>query len=106
MAVRKNLINSEELKSILHKKNIKILDSRWFLNKPSKGLEDFKKSHIPNAIFFDIDKNSNKKKKLPHMLPGKLQFENFLNKNGITQNNLIIIYDQEGFFHPQESGLC
>ena len=62
MAVRKNLINSEELKSILHKKNIIILDSRWFLNKPNKGLEDFKKSHIPHAIFFDIDKNSNKKK--------------------------------------------
>ena len=35
------------------------------------------------------------------MFPGKLQFENFLNKNGITQNNLIIIYDQRGFFHPQ-----
>ena len=98
MAMTKQLISPKELKKILNNNNLKILDSRWFLNESQKGLKDFKKSHIPNAIFFDIDKNSNKKKKLPHMFPGKLQFENFLNKNGITQNSLIIIYDQEGFF--------
>ena len=37
----------------------------------SKRSEGFKKSHIPNAIFFDIDKNSNKLIKIPHMIPKK-----------------------------------
>ena len=87
MAVRRNLINSEELKSILHKKNIIILDSRWFLNKPNKGLEDFKKSHIPNAIFFDIDKNSNKKKNIHEKNEKICKF--LLNRKKNQYNNTI-----------------
>ena len=31
--------------------------------------EEFKKEHIPNAIFFDLDKNSKNDTDLPHMLP-------------------------------------
>ena len=33
--------------------------------------EEYKKDHIKDAIFFDIDKSSNKKTELPHMLPNE-----------------------------------
>ena len=92
------LISSIKLKKIMDDNNLKILDSRWFLDDNQKGLKDFKKSHIPNAIFFDIDKNSNKLIKIPHMIPKKSQFEKYLNENGISSKNLIVIYDQCGFF--------
>ena len=32
------------------------------------GFEEYKKEHIPNAIFFDLDKNSKIDTDLPHML--------------------------------------
>ena len=32
------------------------------------------------------------------MIPKKNQFEKYLNKNGIDSKNLIVIYDQSGFF--------
>ena len=44
----------------------------------------FKKSHIPNAIFFDIEKNSDQNSKLPHMMPKKSLFEKYINENGIS----------------------
>ena len=76
MAMTKQLISSKELKKLLNNNNLKILDSRWFLSESQKGLEDFKKSHIPNAIFFDIDKNSNQQVELPHMIPKKINLTN------------------------------
>ena len=32
------------------------------------GFEEYKKEHIPNSIFFDLDKNSSIDTDLPHML--------------------------------------
>ena len=40
------------------------------------------------------------------MIPKKSQFEKYLNENGISSKNLIVIYDQSVFFHLQEFGLC
>ena len=49
---------------------VKILDASWHLpNVKRDSFEEFKKNHIYNSFFFDIDKNSNQKTNLPHMLP-------------------------------------
>ena len=96
--IKKYIINPSELKKSLYSNSIKIIDCRWFLNQPYKGQKDFDKSHIPNAIFYDLEKNSNKTSELPHMLPNKLQFQKFISKSDISKNKLIIIYDQNGFF--------
>ena len=40
-------------------------------NTNRNGYEEYKKEHIKNAIFFDIDKFSNKETELPHMLPNE-----------------------------------
>ena len=96
--IKKYIINPSELKKSLYSNSIKIIDCRWFLNQPYKGQKDFDKSHIPNAIFYDLEKNSNKTTELPHMLPNKLQFQKFISKSDISKNKLIIIYDQNGFF--------
>lgn len=97
-SIYNNLISSFDLKKIIKDKNTKIIDCRWFLENPNKGYNDYIKSHIPYAIFFDIDKISNTKIKLPHMLPTYNIFHSYVNKNGINKNNLVIIYDQFGFF--------
>ena len=41
---------------------VKILDASWHLpNANRSSFEEYKAEHIINAIFFDIDKNSNQK---------------------------------------------
>ena len=96
--MKKNIISARDLKKILNKKDLTVLDSRWFLKEPLRGGKEFKKSHIPNAIFFDIEKNSDQNNKLPHMIPKKSFFEKYVNENGISKKKLIVIYDQVGFF--------
>ena len=73
----KHVIKSEKLFSIINNKNIKLLDSRWFLpNTKLSGIKEFEKGHIPNATFFDIDLFSDINSNLPHTIPSKLRFEN------------------------------
>ena len=97
-SISKFVINCEELSIIRKSSSVKIIDCRWYLNKPKKGNLEYKKSHIENSIYFDIEKLSNNQCDLPHMLPSKKQIQSFLRRNGININDEIIIYDQEGFF--------
>ena len=56
--------------------------------------EEFQKQHIENAIFFDSDKNSNKKKELPHghFLPTIENHEKAISEMGILNTDQIVIY--------------
>ena len=52
--------------------NVRILDGSWHFPASNRNaLNEFKLAHIKNSSFFDIDKNSNQKSNLPHMLPEK-----------------------------------
>ena len=74
--------------------DVKIIDSSWHMpNAMRNGFEEYKNEHIENAIFFDIDKNSNKKNKLPHMLPEKQDWDKIVSSFGISNSDKIIIYD-------------
>ena len=40
---------------------VKIIDCSWHMPQTNRnGFEEYKKQHIQNSIFFDLDKNSNK----------------------------------------------
>ncbi len=95
---QKNIIDPKELMKIYTDPNVKIIDGRWYIDDKKKGQTEFKNNHIPGAIFFNLELLSNKEIKIPHMLPRSDQFENFLNQNNISKNNLLVIYDQTGFF--------
>jgi len=73
---------------------VKIIDSSWHMpNANRDAYKEYKKEHIKNAIFFDIDKFSNKKTELPHMLPDEKEWEKIVSNLGITNNDRIIVYD-------------
>ncbi len=95
---KKSIISAEKLLKILDSRKIKILDCRWYLGKPEKGLLDFKTSHLPKSIFFDIEKLSDLKNPNPHMLPNLEDFNYFISINNIRKTDLVIFYDQNGFF--------
>ena len=48
---------------------VKILDATWHMpNSNRNALKEFQEKHIEGSIFFDLDKNSNQKISLPHIL--------------------------------------
>ena len=79
--------------------NVKILDASWHLpNANRNSFEEYKSNHIINSIFFDIDKNSNKKTNLPHMLPLKEDWEIIVSELGISNSDHVVIYDNSDVF--------
>ena len=91
------LVSSEWLNQNLDK--VKILDASWHLPTVKRNsFEEYKVSHITNSIFFDIDKYSNQKTNLPHMLPSKEDWEIIVSNLGINNSDHIIVYDNSDVF--------
>jgi len=55
-------------------------------------------SHIPGAVFFDIDELSDHLTALPHMLPTPEAFSRSMSSLGVGEQMTIVIYEQEGVF--------
>jgi len=86
------LVSTDWLSNNLNE--VKIIDASWHLIKNRNAIEEYNKEHIENAIFFDLDKNSNQKKDLPHshFLPSLSNHEKSISEMGISNNDRIIIY--------------
>jgi len=86
------LVSTDWLNNNLNK--VKIIDASWHLAKNRNAIEEYNKEHIENAIFFDLDKNSNQKNDLPHghFLPSLNTHEKAVSKMGILNTDRIIIY--------------
>ena len=70
----KQLVTTDWLNENLDR--VKILDASWHLpNTNRNALKEYQENHIKNAIFFDLDKNSDQSSKLPHMLSKKKDWE-------------------------------
>ena len=61
-----SLVDTDWLEKNLDK--VKIIDCSWHMPAENRNAQDeFDKEHIPNAIFFDLDKNSKQDTDLPHI---------------------------------------
>ena len=91
--IKMNLVSTEWLNKNLEK--VKIIDASWHLKKNKNALAEYKKRHIKNAIFLDLDKVSNQNLNLPHnhFLPRKERWERKLSQIGISNNSAVVIYD-------------
>ena len=87
-----SLVSTDWLMTNLNK--VKIIDCSWHMPQTKRnGFEEYKKQHIKNAIYFDLDKNSKKDTDLPHMLIDKKSWENIVSNMGIKNDDQIIVYD-------------
>ena len=74
--------------------NVKIIDCSWHMPQSKRsGLEEYTKEHIPNAIFFDLDKNSKLDTDLPHMLTDIISWGKIMSNMGIENKDKIVVYD-------------
>ena len=82
----------------IDKLSFKILDATFYL--PDSGLnaeEEYKKKHIPGAVFFDINKVADPNNSLPHMIPQKDLFSKMMQNLGLNNEDEIVIYDNSPF---------
>jgi len=82
----------------IDKLSFKILDATFYL--PDSGLnaeEEYKKKHIPGAVFFDINKVADPNNSLPHMIPQKDLFSKMMQNLGLNNEDEIVIYDNSSF---------
>ena len=73
---------------------VKIIDCSWHMPQTKRNsFEEYNKEHIPNAIFFDLDKNSKLDTNLPHMLTDPNSWEKIMSNMGIVNSDRIVVYD-------------
>ena len=87
-----SLVDTNWLEENINK--VKIIDCSWHMPQTNRnGLEEYNNEHIPNAIFFDLDKNSKLDTDLPHMLTNLKSWEKIISDMGINNDDEIVIYD-------------
>jgi len=87
-----SLVSTDWVKKNIN--NVKIIDCSWHMpNEKRNGYKEYLETHIENAIFFDLDKNSDQMTDLPHMLTTSSDWEEIVSKMGISKDDEIVVYD-------------
>ena len=87
-----SLVDTNWLEKNINK--VKIIDCSWHMPQAKRdSFEEYKKEHIPNAIFFDLDKNSKIDTDLPHMLTDSNSWQKSMSDMGIENKDEIVVYD-------------
>jgi thiosulfate/3-mercaptopyruvate sulfurtransferase len=59
--------------------------------------DDYLASHLPGAVFFDVDAVSDHSNPLPHMVPNAEQFGRDVGGLGIGNDDTVVLYDSGGW---------
>jgi thiosulfate/3-mercaptopyruvate sulfurtransferase len=90
------LVSTNWLYKNINNKKLVIFDCSWYMPIENKNpIRDYKHGHIKGAYFFDIEKISNVKSSLPHMLPKKEEFVKKIMNFNIKDNTIIVTYCTE-----------
>ncbi|WP_339929206.1 3-mercaptopyruvate sulfurtransferase [uncultured Brevundimonas sp.] len=89
------LIAAAELKSLLGRPDLRVVDASWHLD-GRDGRIDFERARIPGAVFFDLEAGSDGSDPLPHMLPAAAAFATHVSALGIGDQDDIVVYDALG----------
>lgn len=93
-----SLVSTEWLEENLGAPNIRILDSSWHLpNSGRNAKAEFEESHIPGALFFDVDEIADLDNPLPHMMPSNEKMASRARTMGLSDSDHIIVYDNSDF---------
>lgn len=93
----KTLVSTQWLETHTEDLNVKILDASWYLPSMQRlAYAEYGASHIPGAMFFEIDKICDEKSDLPHMAPTVDSFSASLCAMGISPSDQVIVYDGAG----------
>ena len=75
------LVSTNWVYKNLDNRRLVILDCSWHMPQEKRNAKkEYEAMHIKNAYFFDIDKISDIKTNLPHMLPSQSKFQKIPNE--------------------------
>lgn len=93
------LVTTQWLDAHIGNASLKLIDASWYLpNMQRNAYAEYSASHIPGALFFDIDKICDDTSDLPHMAPSVEAFAAYLCVMGITDSHQVVVYDGAGLF--------
>jgi thiosulfate/3-mercaptopyruvate sulfurtransferase len=91
------LVTTAWLAEQLGREHLAILDATWFLpDQPRDAKGEYALRHVPGAVFFDIDRISDKTSPLPHMLPSPGDFAKAARRLGVNAASTVAVYDAQG----------
>jgi thiosulfate/3-mercaptopyruvate sulfurtransferase len=91
------LVSTEWLAARLDRPGLRPVDASWYL--PGSGRSasaEFEADHIPGAVFFDLDAQSDPTTNLPHMLPEPERFAAAMAALGLSDADDLVVYDGSG----------
>lgn len=91
-----NLISIQNLHAQLGNPKLRLVDCRFNLQEPSAGREAYGASHLPSAIYFDLNEDLSSEVKRHggrHPLPNMDDFAQNLGARGIGNDSEIVVYD-------------
>lgn len=95
---RDPLVTTQWLADHLSDPRVKVLDASFkmpgILPLPK---DDYLASHIPGAVYFDVDAVSDHSNPLPHMFPSAEQFGRDVGGLGISNGDTVVLYDSGGW---------
>jgi len=77
----------------------RVVDASWYMPADKRDARaEFAAEHIPGAVFYDIDAQSDPSTGLPHMLATPENFARGMAELGIGDDDLVVVYDGAGLF--------
>lgn len=99
MNMQDPMIAAADLAQLLGAPDLRVIDATWFgPGDPRSGRAAFLASHIPGAVFFDINEIADPTTDLPHMLPDPVMFSSRMRSLGLGDGHRFVVYDQTGVF--------
>jgi thiosulfate/3-mercaptopyruvate sulfurtransferase len=89
------IVSAEWLREHLEDPNLRIVDFRWYLL-GGKGRDAYGRGHIPGAVFVDLEAVTGREGGGRHPLPTGEQFEEEMEKAGISAATRVVAYDDAG----------
>lgn len=93
------ILSADALQAQLGSSRLRIVDASWYLPAHKRDPKaEYASAHIPGAVFFDHDAISDPSSGLPHTLPSSETFAAAVGALGISERDIIVVYDGPGFF--------
>ena len=95
----RNFCTTAELAAELGDPELGIIDASWHLPPTGRSGEmEFRREHIPGAVFFNIDMIADLEAGLPHMLPTPEGLAEAMRTLGLGDGMRFVVYDAHGLF--------
>ena len=91
------LVSTEWLAAHLDAPDVCVVDGSFKMpGVTPTAIEDYRRQHIPGAVFFDVNAITDATSPLPHMLPSPEHFAAAMERLGIGDEQRVVVYDSAG----------